>query len=122
MFENYKELGIAVIKAACYDYFSCLLKMKKYKKGGKKLLELYELCSELDFSAPKEARKKALKKLDTRISIYERIEHIKEDSEDFFLKGDCDFWSFDTLCGEHLMKGIQEKVARGAKKLVQKME
>lgn len=118
MFENYRELGMAVIRAVCSDYFKCLLKMEKYKKGGKKLLELYELCGELDFDAPEEVRKSALKKLDTRVSRYELIEHSKKDSEDFFLKGDCDFWSFDTLCGEYLMKVIQKKVASGARKLI----
>lgn len=90
---NYRAFGAAVILNASNDYCLQLNELKKYKKGGKKMIEL---CNILAESSPLISKRKsvmAYEKIERRLRDWKQLIADVRESEKFF---ECD--GFDALC------------------------
>lgn len=91
--EGYKRLASAIILQAVEDYTEAIEEIKKFEKGGKRLIEMYEAVNELSPFMTHGIYRRTIGKIKFRCGKWQdALDEINED-ESFFLSD-----SFDILC------------------------
>lgn len=110
---NYRAFGAAVILNACNEYCLQLNELKRYEKGGKKMIELCECLIDTSPLLSKRKSTVAYRRIERKLCDWKQLIAEVMESEKFFECDGFDAWCHDKWDGKELESRIKMLVDSG---------